>query len=142
MEIGISLFAGLFLVFFGFRWNKNRTSANPAKKKSNASKGKSSINRITNPFRCVEIEPCIGACEAVKQYQHIKILLDKAPALPLRGCDRKKCECKFIRHNDRRSDDRRERQTSARQAIAGTQVIANNQDKRAKDDRRGAQSKN
>lgn len=140
MGMAISLAVALLCAFFGLLWYKNQTPAKPATKHNKTSASKPS-SQSSNRYRCVEMLPCLNACAAVKSYKHVKILLDKAPALPLSGCDSKKCECKFIRHNDRRSDDRRERQTSARQVIAGTQVIANNQDKREKTDRRKPQLK-
>ena len=139
MGIVISLFAMLFLTFFGFRWYKSQAVIKTGHKKSKASK-KSGFERTNNPYRCVEIAPCLGACEAVKTYRHIKILLDNAPALPIRGCDYAHCECKFIRHDDRRNDDRREKHNSARQVIASMQTIADDQGNRANSDRRKARS--
>ena len=138
METDVSLFIALVFAILGFHWNKKHSAAKPAQKKRKAA-AKASLNRITNPFRCVEIEPCLGACEAVKPYKHIKILLDKAPALPLRGCDNNQCVCKFIRHDDRRIDERRARSNSARQTIDDMQAAANNQNQRAWPDRRKAQ---
>lgn len=141
--MGILIFiALLFLAFFGFRWFKNQANTNPVKQKNKPATDNASANRAANSFRCVEIEPCLGACEAVKPYKRIKILLDKAPALPLHGCDHKKCECKFIRFSDRRSDERRERHASARQVIAGNEIISSNKNKRTITERRKAQPKN
>ena len=38
-----------------------------------------------------------------------RFLAVRAPALPVPGCDRKKCECRYIRHADRRAPgDRRD----------------------------------
>ena len=132
MEAGFSVFLCAFLAFFGIHWYRKQAEAWLVGKKSKIITSKSSLNRVTNPYRCVEIEPCSGSCEKVKSYQSIRILLDKAPALPLQGCDRKNCTCKFARFNDRRNDDRREKDNPARQ------LISNIQGQRPKPDRRSA----
>jgi hypothetical protein len=121
MLVGFSLFLGSFLAIFWFRLHKKQASSKSVGKKSRTYSHISSISRNTNPFRCVEIEPCLGACEKVKPYKHIKILLDKAPALPLSGCDHRKCTCRFIRYNDRRNNERRDKNNPTRDAIAQLQ---------------------
>jgi hypothetical protein len=121
MVAGFSVFLCAFLAFIGFHWYKKQADSWIEGNKSKIITAKSSLTRDTNPFRCVEIEPCTGACERVKSYKNLRILMDKAPALPLHGCEQKKCACKFIRHNDRRSKERREKENSARQLIKDMQ---------------------
>lgn len=68
------------------------------------------VIRPRNPFAAVSIRPCAEApCVAVLQMHHRRYLAVRAPALPVPGCDRKKCGCRYIRHADRRSGgDRRD----------------------------------
>jgi hypothetical protein len=66
--------------------------------------------RPGNPFAAVSIRPCAESpCAAVVQMHHQRYLALRAPALPVAGCDRKTCGCRYIRHADRRSTgDRRD----------------------------------
>lgn len=66
--------------------------------------------RPANPFAAVSIRLCADSpCTAVQQMQQQRYLAVRAPALPVPGCDRKKCGCRYIRHADRRTpSDRRD----------------------------------
>ncbi len=66
--------------------------------------------RPRNPFAAVSIRPCADSpCAAVVQMHHQRYLAVRAPTLPVPGCDRQKCGCRYIRHADRRSGgDRRD----------------------------------
>ena len=66
--------------------------------------------RPRNPFAAVSIRPCAESpCAAVEKLDHKRYLAVSAPALPVAGCDRKKCGCRYIRHSDRRlPGDRRD----------------------------------
>ncbi len=66
--------------------------------------------RPGNPFAAVSIRPCAESpCAAVLQTQHRRYLAVRAPSLPVAGCDRRKCGCRYVRHSDRRSPgDRRD----------------------------------
>jgi hypothetical protein len=131
-----SVFLCAFLAFMGLHWYRKQADSWLEGEKSKIITNKSSLTRVTNPFRCVEIEPCAGACEKVKSYKNLRILMDKAPALPLHGCEQKKCACKFIRHDDRRSKERREKENAARQLIKDMQGTSDHQ--RGGPDRRKA----
>lgn len=62
-------------------------------------------------YRCTSIVFEDSACDAVKAIGRKRFLaVDRdTPTLPLRECDRSKCNCKYMRHDDRRedNDDRR-----------------------------------
>lgn len=62
-------------------------------------------------YRCTSIVFEESACAAVKAIGNKRFLaVDRdTPMLPLPGCDQSKCNCKYMRHDDRReySDDRR-----------------------------------
>ena len=66
--------------------------------------------RPANPFAAVTIRPSLESpCEAVLKLQEQRFLALRAPALPVPGCDRKRCECRYVRHADRRAaTDRRD----------------------------------
>lgn len=69
-----------------------------------------SVVRPRNPFAGVSVRPCLEApCDAVVALAHERYLAVRAPSLPVPGCDRKQCGCRYIRHADRRAkDDRRD----------------------------------
>jgi hypothetical protein len=58
-------------------------------------------------FGAVEIRFRAGACEAACALEGQRFLANEAPALPLPKCTAAKCSCAFVKHTDRRSDDRR-----------------------------------
>lgn len=68
------------------------------------------LARPKNPFAAVSIRPCVESpCAAVLSSHHVRYLAVRAPPLPLPGCDRKQCGCRYVRHADRRSPgDRRD----------------------------------
>lgn len=50
-------------------------------------------------------DPC---CEAARQFGQLRMLVARAPALPLRDCNVATCMCRYAHHSDRRSGiDRR-----------------------------------
>lgn len=64
-----------------------------------------------SPFRAVSIAPGPKPCAAVKALQgkFYLVELGDVPNLPLFGCDKSKCGCRYSHHADRRSseEDRR-----------------------------------
>ena len=60
-----------------------------------------------SPWRAVSIESRnIDPCSKLHSVTDIRYLIDKAPDLPLDGCDRPNvCRCHYVRHPDRRSDN-------------------------------------
>jgi hypothetical protein len=65
-------------------------------------------HRVTNPFHAVSIHAG-KSCHLTKQrYGDRRFLSVEAPQLPLPTCDPKACTCRYVHHEDRRSDpDRR-----------------------------------
>lgn len=68
------------------------------------------VLRPGNPFAAVSIRPCADRpCKAVLAMAGTRYLAVRAPALPVAGCGRGSCGCRFVRHADRRSSgDRRD----------------------------------
>lgn len=58
-------------------------------------------------FHAVSIRPGGNACDAARDLRGRRFLSPEAPALPLAGCDRPDCGCRFTHHGDRRSDEDR-----------------------------------
>jgi hypothetical protein len=63
--------------------------------------------RPAERFAAVEIRWRSGACEAARALDGQRFLVNRSPALPLAGCTKKHCDCRFAKLSDRRTDDRR-----------------------------------
>ena len=59
--------------------------------------------RVTNPYHAVTVVPGLECCQAARVLQGHRFLSTEAPALPLKGCDRSSCGCRYNHHNDRRA---------------------------------------
>ena len=59
-------------------------------------------------YSCVEIKVRLDHCTAVEKMGGKRFLTAEAPWLPLPGCDRKQCKCRYARYDDRRMDTRRD----------------------------------
>ncbi len=61
-------------------------------------------------FLAVSLENLSGACAAAYAIQGERFLPTAAPRIPLPECDAPECNCRYVRHNDRRlSRTRRQR---------------------------------
>jgi hypothetical protein len=89
----------VFAIFYGYRQYKR--AAIRKRFAQNQTKFENS------KYRCAIIETGLFTCRAVKKIANQPILLDYAPVLPLPTCDISQCDCKYIRRNDRRQDERR-----------------------------------
>jgi len=58
-------------------------------------------------YDAVEIDARYAACEAAVALRGRRFLSKEAPALPLRECNAEQCSCVFVKHSDRRADERR-----------------------------------
>ena len=63
--------------------------------------------RAAERFAAVEIRWRSGACDAARALDGQRFLANQSPALPLAGCMKKRCDCRFEKLSDRRTDDRR-----------------------------------
>lgn len=65
------------------------------------------------PYQCVEVVPASNIldsrdlCEAYHGQKGKRYLSMRAPSLPLAGCDKQSCKCRYKTYSDRRDDDRR-----------------------------------
>jgi hypothetical protein len=60
-------------------------------------------------FHAVSIATGPGCCGAVVRLRGKRFLSREAPVLPVKGCDRGDCTCRYAHHEDRRKGPRRAR---------------------------------
>jgi hypothetical protein len=62
----------------------------------------------SRPFQAVSIDCGIDACEAARALRDQRFLAKRAPPLPLASCTHpNSCECRYLKHKDRRAENRR-----------------------------------
>jgi hypothetical protein len=60
------------------------------------------------PFQAISIFRGVHACPLAKRFSDHRFLAKDAPQLPLTGCTMARtCQCRFLKHKDRRADSRR-----------------------------------
>jgi hypothetical protein len=60
------------------------------------------------PFQAVSIYRGLECCQIAKKFSEHRFLVRDAPTLPLAGCTmRAACQCRYLKHKDRRSEPRR-----------------------------------
>ncbi len=60
------------------------------------------------PFQAISIYRGLICCDMARKFSEHRFLVRDAPPLPLAGCSMsKKCQCKYIKHKDRRAEPRR-----------------------------------
>lgn len=60
------------------------------------------------PFQAISIYRGLVCCEMARKFSEHRFLVRDAPPLPLAACNmRKNCQCKYIKHRDRRAEPRR-----------------------------------
>ncbi|HEX2494976.1 MAG TPA: hypothetical protein VHK24_14490 [Steroidobacter sp.] len=64
--------------------------------------------RSASAFQAVSILGGVRVCDAARQLGAKRFLVKHAPSLPLAGCTmRNQCQCRYLKHHDRRTDPRR-----------------------------------
>ena len=107
----------------------------PAQTKPVEVKPKPKPTQVKVNYKCVVIKTGMKACQAAQDLAGKPILLNEAPILPLQACDTSKCTCKFIKQDDRRTDDRRAHLKAAREIMGD----ADSHNRRERKDRRKTQ---
>lgn len=60
------------------------------------------------PFQAISIYRGVDACTPAKRFSDYRFLAKDAPQLPLPGCSMPAgCQCKYLKHKDRRTESRR-----------------------------------
>jgi hypothetical protein len=106
MNLDIILLLSIAFFIFWF-WYKNQKNSKLPIAHSRTAASEVAEDDAGAKYRCVVIEPGWSSCKAVKQYEAMQMLLDEAPALPVKKCDNDTCQCEFIHFEDRRRSDRR-----------------------------------
>lgn len=101
--------------YFFIRMQPSKTTGRP----SNSQKP----NSTKKAFRSVIIKQGGNACQAAKNHGDTPMLMNEAPALPLPACNQKNCQCKFLKYDDRRRDNRRTSLHVARQQIGDIEEL-------------------
>jgi hypothetical protein len=64
-------------------------------------------------FHAVTVVAGPNGCEQAKALKDVRLLSVDAPKLPMRDCDRQdQCDCRFVKHDDRRAGPRRREGTT------------------------------
>jgi len=89
--------------------NALRRNKAPARRAVNqASREAPPAKRARHSIKAASVHGRPGCCQAAKDLEETRYLLDKLPTLPLEACDRlADCQCSFTQHSDRRDDDDR-----------------------------------
>ena len=62
----------------------------------------------TRPFQAISFYRGLTCCAMARKFSEHRFLMRDAPPLPLAGCNMPKtCQCKYIKHRDRRAEPRR-----------------------------------
>jgi hypothetical protein len=66
------------------------------------------ISGPLRPFQAISIYRGVICCQMARRFDEHRFLVRDAPPLPLSGCTMsEKCQCKYIKHRDRRAEPRR-----------------------------------
>ncbi len=84
-------------------WLTNRFGLSSDKKNQAAARSA----KPAQPYHAVRVIPGPHACEAAKAVSDTRFLTNDAPRLPVPGCNRATCECRYKHYADRREDARR-----------------------------------
>lgn len=121
LVIVVVLAAITYLVLFR-RHNRLRTAERPAGRGTVSAMAADESSVATSPSEgaaaspmparrmcthAVSIERDLLPCKAVQDLGDQRFLSHEAPDLPLAGCDRDKCTCRYLHHSDRRSNEER-----------------------------------
>ena len=63
--------------------------------------------RVVNPYHAVGIEPGSKCCQDARKLEGHRFLAAAAPKLPLPKCELASCACRYVHHDDRRSNRER-----------------------------------
>jgi hypothetical protein len=66
------------------------------------------MSQPPRPFQAISIFRGVVCCPMAKQFSEHRFLARDAPPLPLAGCNMpERCECRYLKHKDRRTGERR-----------------------------------
>jgi hypothetical protein len=66
------------------------------------------VSAPLRPFQAISIYRGLICCDVARKFSEHRFLVRDAPPLPLSGCTlSNKCQCRYIKHRDRRAEPRR-----------------------------------
>lgn len=78
------------------------------------------VHRVVNPYHAVSIHAGPSCFETELEFGGRRFLSHEAPSIPLPTCNRAKCTCRYVHHDDRRrGSDRRHRDVWDRGGLIG-----------------------
>ena len=100
MKIGIVLLIVLaFWLFYPRRAKRSKKAAQKLRKEERLSAARS---KQTHPYQAVSVASYGGGCSEVESIAGERFLVKTAPLIPLHGCASHHCNCRYVRHDDRR----------------------------------------
>ena len=109
---------------------KPKTKARRTAKRVKVAQRAGNLHHI---YQAASINPGGCACAAVKALGDKRFLAYEAPQMPLPGCNSAKCQCRYVRHDDRRQ---REERRAVYCLQTDLHIVAGNEEHRVKTCRR------
>jgi hypothetical protein len=129
MAIELMVVLAIALACWLFYPRKTRGDKAKLEKKRKADKLTVAKAKRDHPYQSVSLSSFGGGCNAVEAIVGQRYLVNGAPALPLQECTTTShCNCRYIRHNDRRHLDRDRRLGIG--MVTDLYEVSNNQDRR------------
>jgi len=92
------------------------------------------VRKGDSTYYAVSLKFSTTACQAAIDMNGRRFLSGAAPKIPLRGCDSIECKCRFVHHEDRRSEE--DRRSVYGQEIGISKAAQLADEKRASGERR------
>jgi hypothetical protein len=89
--------------------NSNKTGPKPARVKrvqARVARAKRAASEI-RPYRAASVLVQGCACNGAKAIRGKRYLIADVPIIPLPECNQSQCQCRYVRHEDRRKKDER-----------------------------------
>jgi len=100
IEIGVVL--AIALVFWLFYPRKPKRSKKVSQKLRKEERLSVARAKQARPYQAVSVASYGGGCSEVASIAGQRFLVKVAPLIPLQGCASNHCNCRYVRHDDRR----------------------------------------
>jgi hypothetical protein len=107
---GVVVLGAIAFLIFRRPNAKSPAAVRPSRQPSQAASARTESIRTVgkSPFRAVSIRVGGDPCQAARDLSGKRFRCNDAPGLPLAGCDKDQCICRYEHHADRRKEqDRR-----------------------------------
>lgn len=131
MNMTIWIVLGAAVLLWLFLPRRDKSDRKVSAKKRKMAKSSTAKAKLENPYQAVSLSAVGGACPAVESYGDTRFLVRESPPLPLHDCTSPRCNCHYVRHEDRRQNIQG-RRTSI---VAGINEFAGELNRRSKEAR-------